>query len=595
MKLFGLRGRLICLLVGFFLSVCCNADVMIVVEEKLYENSQVKDAVALYAKDIGDARGVKVAVKTFASPKDGGTAEALKEILVKNREGLQGAIFVGDLPRALFEFPQWNNDGFRYQRWVTDFYFMDMDGVWLDTASGWFGMTDGKITEEVVLKPAFNIGSASPLPGTVPADSFSIRYEGFIKPPQTGLCSLEVISDNGRRVYIGDTLVVDAWLPDWSRSYYGAVNLVKDSLYAFRLEYEEEYGGANLSLYWKWEGGMWEEVPRDVWFHGNPVESGLLATFYGNIGLKDSVEHPGEPTGWRSGAGNGVYDAHYSTRRDSVSDSLEIWVSRIDPNTAGLLGSPKDLLLKWFDKVHASYGKKTYSNKAAYFMVPGTDLTVESNYKFVRGLSALYGESAVDIIESDSLKYVQSIAQGYDWSIYVGHSNHLGLGLGFNARDVRYPMEVGPRFFHFASCGPLLAYDDVYGNTYSVSVASAHLFGTSGGGLVSVGSTKTSGDNQLDDLMYEYAAEGVWIGEAFRRWLNERIKRNKYWPRENIYDWFYGESMIGDPMQVFGTHTTDALPLKKAWHAPLKKQRSYDASGRLIQGRFPEYKVRFFR
>jgi hypothetical protein len=472
---------------------------------------------------------------------------------------------------------------------------MDMDGVWLDTASGWFGMTDGKITEEVVLKPAFSIGSASPLPGTVPVDSFSIRYEGFIKPPQTGLCSLEVISDNGRRVFIGDTLVVDAWLPDWSRSYYGAVNLVKDSLYAFRLEYEEEYGSANLSLYWKWESGSWEEVPKDVWFHGNPVESGLLATFYGNIGLKDSVEHPGEPTGWKSGAGNGVYDAHYSTRRDSVSDSLEIWVSRIDPNTAGLLGSPKDLLLKWFDKVHASYGKKTFSNKAAYFMVPGTDLTVESNYKFVRGLSALYGESAVDIIESDSLRYVQSIAQDYDWSIYVGHSNHLGLGLGFNARDVRYPMEVGPRIFHFASCGPLLAYDDVYGNTYSISVASAHLFGTSGGGLVSVGSTKTSGDNQLDDLMYEYAAEGVWIGEAFRRWLNERIKRNRYWPRENIYDWFYGESMVGDPMQVFGTQSTVALPHRKVWRAPLKKQRSYDASGRLVQGRFPEYKVRFFR
>jgi hypothetical protein len=591
----GLRIRLICLLVGFLLSVCCNADVMIVVEEKLYEDSQVKDAVALYAKDIENARGVNVAIKTFASPKNGGTAEALKELLVKNREGLQGAIFVGDLPRALFEFPQWNNDGFRYQRWASDFYFMDMDGVWLDTASGWFGMTDGKITEEVVLKPAFSIGSASPLPGTVPVDSFSIRYEGFIKPPQTGLCSLEVISDNGRRVFIGDTLVVDAWLPDWSRSYYGAVNLVKDSLYAFRLEYEEEYGSANLSLYWKWESGSWEEVPKDVWFHGNPVESGLLATFYGNIGLKDSVEHPGEPTGWKSGAGNGVYDAHYSTRRDSVSDSLEIWVSRIDPNTAGLLGSPKDLLLKWFDKVHASYGKKTFSNKAAYFMVPGTDLTVESNYKFVRGLSALYGESAVDIIESDSLKYVQSIAQDYDWSIYVGHSNHLGLGLGFNARDVRYPMEVGPRIFHFASCGPLLAYDDVYGNTYSISVASAHLFGTSGGGLVSVGSTKTSGDNQLDDLMYEYAAEGVWIGEAFRRWLNERIKRNRYWPRENIYDWFYGESMVGDPMQVFGTHATDALPRKKAWRASLKKHRSYDASGRLIQGRFPEYKVRFFR
>ena len=587
--------RLLCLMVGFFLSVCCNANVMIVVEEQLYGDAQVKSAVELYAKDIGNARNVSVSVKTFASPKNGGTAEALKELLVKNREGLQGAIFVGDLPRALFEFPQWGNNGFRYQRWVTDFFFMDLDGVWLDTASGWFGMTSGKITEQVVASPVFSIGSASPMPGTVPADSFSIRFDGFIKPPHTGLCSLKVISDNGRRVYIGDSLVLDAWIPDWDRPYYGAVNLVKDSLYAFKLEYEEEYGGAYLSLYWKWEGGTWQEIPDDVWFHGSPAEPGLHATYYGNIGMKDDVEHPGEPTGWKSGKGNGVYDAHYSAKRDSVSDSLEIWVSRIDPNTAGLLGSPRDLLLKWFEKVHASYGKNAVSNKAAYFMVPGTNLDDESNYKFVRGLSSLYGQSNVDIIESDSLLYVQSIAKDYDWSIYVGHSNHLGLGLGFNARDVRYPMEVGPRIFHFASCGPLLAYDDVYGNTFSISVASAHLFGTSGGGFVSVGSTKTSGDNQLDDLMYEYAADGQWIGEAFRRWLNERIKRNRYVPRENIYDWFYGESMIGDPMQLFGQESTVAVPYKKAWKAPSRKMHSYDASGRRVQGKFPEYRVRFFR
>ena len=585
--------RYILTFLSLFLAVACNANVLIVVDDILWKDSSVKEAVKTYASDIEKARGVNVKIESFPAAKSGSTPEYLKSVLVKNKDGLKGAIFVDDLPRAQFEYPQWNIDGFRYQRWNSDFFFMDLDGVWKDTASGWFGMSGGKITEKILPSPNFDFGSSSPAPG-VPADSFSMKLEGFLKSPQTGLCSLKVIADNARRIFIGDTLVIDAWLPDWDIPYLGAREMQKDSLYAFTMEYEEEYGGSNATLYWKWNGGKWEIVPDDVWFYDvSPLKEGLQATFYGNIGLKEKAEeYSGEPTGWVSGQGNGIYDGHYS-KSGEVTDSLEIWVSRIDPYTAGLLGSPKDLLLKWFQKVHASYEKNTNYGKAAYFMVPGTDTTEESNYKFIRGLSAMYGRSALDVIEADSLTYVQSIAKEYDWSIYVGHGDPLGLALGFNAKDVRYPMPVGPRMFHFASCSPLLAYDVVYAQTYSTSVGSAHLFGTTGGGLVSVGATKTSGDNQLDDLMYEYAAEGMWIGEAFRRWLNERMKRNRYYPKEAIYDWFYAEAMIGDPMQTFTNEKLTSLKRNYAKQHKNTKENVRDVMGKVIPQGYTKYKVRF--
>lgn len=576
------------------LSTSFGADVLMVVDENLWKDASVKEAVNQYATDIENARGVSVKIDSFPAAKTGSTAEDLKKLLVQNKDGLRGAIFIGDLPRAQFEYPQWNSDGFRYQRWNSDFFFMDMDGIWKDTASGWFGQTGGKLAEQVLSSPNFNYGSGSPLPGTVPADTFSMKIEGFLKSPQSGLCSLMVIADNARRISIGDTVVIDAWLPDWDKQYEGARNMQKDSLYSFSMEYEEEYGGANSTLYWKWDDGYWEKVPSDIWYYGSDREPGLQATFYGNLGFKESIDHPGEPTGWESGKGNGIYDGHYS-KSGAVADSLEIWVTRIDPYTAGLLGSPKDLLLKWFDKVHASYEKDSRYSKAAYFMVPGTDTTVESNYKFIRGLSSMYGRKSLDVIEADSLIYIQSIAKDYDWAIYVGHGEPLGLALGFNARDMRYPMPVGPRMFHFASCSPLLAYDELYANTRSVSVGSAHLFGTTGGGLVSVGATKTSGDNQLDDLMYEYAAEGMWIGEAFRRWLNERIKRNRYSPKEAIYDWFYAEAMIGDPMQIFAEKATVSIKKSQLTRQPNKKGSARDALGKTFKSRSVNYRVLFFR
>lgn len=357
--------RYLLIFLSLLWAASCSANVLIVVDDTLWKDSSVKEAVKVYAGDIEKARGVSVKIESFPAAKTGSTPEDLKDVLIKNKDGLKGAIFVGDLPRAQFEYPQWNNNGFRYQRWNSDFFFMDLDGVWKDTASGWFGMNGGEITEQVLPSPSFDFGSRSPLPGIVPADSFSIKIDGFLKSPQAGLCSLKVISDNGRRIFIGDTLVIDAWLPDWDIPYLGAREMQKDSLYAFTMEYEEEYGGSNATLYWKWNGGKWEQIPDGVWFYGTPLKEGLHATYYGNIGLKEKAEYPGEPTGWVSGQDNGIYDGHYS-KSGEVTDSLEIWVSRIDPYTAGLLGSPKDLLLKWFQKVHASYEKKTNTCKVLH-------------------------------------------------------------------------------------------------------------------------------------------------------------------------------------------------------------------------------------
>ena len=73
------------------------------------------------------------------------------------------------------------------------------------------------------------------------------------------------------------------------------------------------------------------------------------------------------------------------------------------------------------------------------------------------------------------------------------------------------------------------------------------------------------------------------IGAAYLSWINQRLKRNSYNPRENIYDWFYAETLIGDPLQ--SALLTPEYPVKiKAKNIPAifnYSLKAWDAAGRL--------------
>ena len=558
------------------------SKVLILIDDIYAQDSDILEAVKTYTSDIRTAYGISVSIQSAKAQQNGGTAVETKKIITDNKDSLMGVIFVGDIPRALFEFPQWNDDGFRYQRWQSDFYYMDLDGEWIDTASGGIGVYGGKLYETTVQSPNFNLSKDSPNPGVVPADSFSIRFSGHLKSPVTALCSLKIVSDNGRRLKIGDRVVIDAWFSDWDIPYYGVFQFKEDSLYKIQLDYKEEYGGANLTLEKKCEGDeYYEPFSNSVWLQDDKETEGLNATYYGNIYLQDSVATEELKNDWFSGKSNGIFDSHYS-KSGEVSDSFEIWVSRINPNTAGFFGNPRDLLLSYFKKVHQYYiGNYKQVKNSIFFMTPDADTTKASDRKFIDGLAYLYGRDSVEAVVADGATYTNYIQnEYYDWVSYVGHGTETTLANGLKVTSFETGLNVNPRIFHFASCSPMLSYD-AYGNPTSLSVGSAHIFATSNGGFTSVGATKTSGGNQLDDLMY-YAFKKDFIGNAFLSWVNQRIKKNGYKRKEDIYDWFYAEVLIGDPMQRLEPvelHTEKIQPASPTRLTP-EQRKFFDIKGR---------------
>jgi len=103
---------------------------LIVVNENL--KGKIDDALNLYVTDI-ENEGYSPAVRYWHP----GGAKYLKHIIKKSYEqhNIMGALLVGDLPPALFEMESDFGDeiGVMYEFFPSEYYFMDMDGVWEDS------------------------------------------------------------------------------------------------------------------------------------------------------------------------------------------------------------------------------------------------------------------------------------------------------------------------------------------------------------------------------------------------------------------------------------------------------------------------------
>ncbi|MFE2579621.1 PA14 domain-containing protein [Streptomyces sp. NPDC059378] len=97
------------------------------------------------------------------------------------------------------------------------------------------------------------------------SDDVSVRWTGRIVPEKTGPTTFSIIGDNGFRLWVGDTLVIDHWVDDWDREQTGApVELTAGKAYDIKVEYFEHYGGSNLHLRWTPPGGTKTAVPSSA-------------------------------------------------------------------------------------------------------------------------------------------------------------------------------------------------------------------------------------------------------------------------------------------------------------------------------------------
>jgi serine/threonine protein kinase len=110
----------------------------------------------------------------------------------------------------------------------------------------------------------YDWGVAAPDPA-VPADHFSIRWQGWLVPPRAGKFKLTVSHDDGVRIFLDDNKLIDTWGKVGQES----VDVVLSAKpHTLRLEFHDITATAGVHLSWSLEGGFKERmISLDALYH----------------------------------------------------------------------------------------------------------------------------------------------------------------------------------------------------------------------------------------------------------------------------------------------------------------------------------------
>ncbi len=119
-------------------------------------------------------------------------------------------------------------------------------GLWLGEyfASNVLG---GTATERCDAAIDFDWGTASPIPGTLPADNFSVRWTTSVAPADGVTWRFDALADDGIRVKVDSTWILDGWKDQGPTAYQGQYTF-DGQPHTVTVEYYEKTGGARAKL-----------------------------------------------------------------------------------------------------------------------------------------------------------------------------------------------------------------------------------------------------------------------------------------------------------------------------------------------------------
>jgi hypothetical protein len=116
-----------------------------------------------------------------------------------------------------------------------------------------FSRTDNEID--------FNWGSVAPGPG-LGTTNFSVRWTGWIQAKASGSHTFTTNSDDGVRLWINETLVINNWTDHGPVLNSGSITLEGGKKYDLKLEYYQRLGGSIIQLFWADSGKPKQLVPQ---------------------------------------------------------------------------------------------------------------------------------------------------------------------------------------------------------------------------------------------------------------------------------------------------------------------------------------------
>ncbi len=204
----------------------------------------------------------------------------------------------------------------------------------------------------------FDWGSGAPASG-VGSDQFSVRWSGQVQPRYSGSYTFYTWSDDGVRLWVNGSQIVDNWTDHAPTENSGTITLSAGQKYELKLEYYERGYGATAKLSWS-SGCQPKEIvpaaqlypaagtapapapaptptPTPTNLVGNPgFESGSLApwTSWGGMSVGQASPHSGS---WSALIGGATGGGQVISAAPSTSYKLSAW-GKVSGSEWGALG-----------------------------------------------------------------------------------------------------------------------------------------------------------------------------------------------------------------------------------------------------------------
>ncbi len=133
-------------------------------------------------------------------------------------------------------------------------------------------------------------------PAGVSADTFSVRWTGFVEARYSETYEVYVTSDDGARLEVDGRVLVDEWRNHGPQTYSGNVALEAGVRYPIELRYYEDRGGAMVRLEWSSPSQGREVIPQSQLYTADVAAESALYEAEDRTaasGATERANHPG--------------------------------------------------------------------------------------------------------------------------------------------------------------------------------------------------------------------------------------------------------------------------------------------------------------
>lgn len=186
------------------------------------------------------------------------------------------------------------------------------NGAYFDNAS----LSGSAKVNRVDNQISFNWGTGSPDPA-IPADNFSARWTKTVNFPTSGSWTFKVGADDGVRMWIDVTPIIDQWHTGAYQVYEVTIDQLTAGNHDLKVEFFESVGDARIEVQWWFSGSSSTTVDWNASYYNNVNLDG--------IAVLTRVDH-GINFDWGTGSpGSGVNADNFSAR----------WKATVNFATAG--------------------------------------------------------------------------------------------------------------------------------------------------------------------------------------------------------------------------------------------------------------------